>query len=165
MVHANRILDVPSGRPITVTSSSVDSQHPATLASSITYAPNASYTQIYFANGVRQTYAYNNRFQLCDLNIFNGGGGAACGGGTQGSGLIEDFSYFYNSPNADNGNLQADISNGNQNFAHGYTYDSLNRLYSYTDNLPTQSCKGLQWTYDAWGNMTNQNNTNGSIAA
>jgi hypothetical protein len=31
-----------------------------------------------------------------------------------------------------------------------------------SDSASGQACKGLSWTYDAWGNATNQNNTSGS---
>jgi RHS repeat-associated protein len=30
------------------------------------------------------------------------------------------------------------------------------------DSASGQTCKGLSWTYDAWGDLTNQNNTNGT---
>ena len=43
-----------------------------------------------------------------------------------------------------------------------YNYDSLNRLATYADTATGQPCKGLSWTYDAWGNRTDQTVTAGT---
>src|ERR1700724_3303670 len=43
-----------------------------------------------------------------------------------------------------------------------YTYDSLNRVKTMADSATAQPCKGLSWTYDAWGNRTDQTMTAGT---
>jgi len=37
-----------------------------------------------------------------------------------------------------------------------YGYDALNRVKTMGDTVAAQPCKGLSWTYDAWGNLTNR---------
>jgi len=52
-----------------------------------------------------------------------------------------------------------------QNFHRSFTYDALNRISGMSDSFTTASCLGLTWTYDAWGNRTNQSVTSGSCPA
>src|SRR5256885_11317118 len=40
------------------------------------------------------------------------------------------------------------------NFNRSYTYDGTDHLL--TMSAPGDSCSGLSWTYDAWGNRTDQ---------
>src|SRR5437773_9677785 len=40
--------------------------------------------------------------------------------------------------------------------------DALNRLSTFSSPSDPSGCTGLTWTYDAWGNRTDQNNTGGS---
>jgi RHS repeat-associated protein len=49
---------------------------------------------------------------------------------------------------------------GQQTFNRAYTYDQLNRLS--TMSAPGSTCSGLSWTYDAWGNRTDQTVTGGT---
>jgi RHS repeat-associated protein len=48
------------------------------------------------------------------------------------------------------------------NFSRSYTYDSLNRLSTMSSASDPGGCTGLSWTYDAWGNRTDQTTTAGS---
>ncbi len=78
------------------------------------------------------------------------------------SGNIQDFNYGYNLGTADNGNIASMVGVGTQSFNRTYSYDALNRLSTMADSASNQGCKGLRWTYDAWGNRTNQAVTSGS---
>ncbi|HUY81587.1 MAG TPA: RHS repeat-associated core domain-containing protein [Acidobacteriaceae bacterium] len=51
---------------------------------------------------------------------------------------------------------------GQQSFARTFAYDNMNRILSMTDGASNQSCKGLSWIIDAWGNMVDQTTTSGS---
>jgi hypothetical protein len=75
---------------------------------------------------------------------------------------LQDFSYGFKAGTADNGNLASMTGTGAQLFNRSYSYDSLNRLSTMVDSASGQSCKGLQESYDAWGNRTSQSVTSGS---
>ena len=62
----------------------------------------------------------------------------------------------------DNGNVLNWNATGVQSFIRAYSYDTLNRISTMSDTVSSQNCKGLQWTYDAWGNRVGQATTNGS---
>jgi RHS repeat-associated protein len=51
---------------------------------------------------------------------------------------------------------------GTQNFSRSFSYDTLNRLASMNDSNTSQTCRGLSWNYDVWGNRTAQNVTAGT---
>jgi len=63
-----------------------------------------------------------------------------------------------------NGNVASLVATGQQTFNRSYSYDSLNRLAAMTDTASAQACKGLSWTYDAWGSMYQQTTTSGTCA-
>src|SRR5256885_4683765 len=81
-----------------------------------------------------------------------------------GGGVRYDFTYGYNDANShNNGNLMSWNSTGlDFAFSRSYSYDSLNRLATMNDTNSSQACKGLSWTYDAWGNRTDQTQTAGT---
>jgi RHS repeat-associated protein len=139
-------------RPTGLTSSLVDSQHPAILASGLSYIPASAYTNLTLGNGYLESRAYNPRLQPTEIKATNG------------SGFVRyDFTYGYGSSGTNNGNLVSWNSTGwDFDFSRTYTYDSLNRLGTFTDSNTSQSCRGLSWTYDAWGNRTDQTVTGGS---
>ena len=62
----------------------------------------------------------------------------------------------------DNDNVVSWSAAGKQTFSRTYVYDALNRIQKMSDSASGQSCKGLSWTIDAWGNLTAQTNTGGS---
>jgi hypothetical protein len=68
-------------------------------------------------------------------------------------GNVEDFNHGFNSGTANNGNIASMTATGTQAFNRSYTYDTLNRLATMSDSNTSQSCRGLSWTYDAWGNL------------
>jgi RHS repeat-associated protein len=105
-----------------------------------------------FANGLSESWGYDNRGRLHAAAV-----GTNCGNGTgtcSGS-SVYSFSLGF-APNSDVTTANDSI-NGNW----AYSYDQLNRL-SGASSTSGQSCKGLSWTYDAWGNRTDQNVTAGS---
>jgi RHS repeat-associated protein len=154
-----------AGRTTGLTSSLVDSQHPGTLVTvdpTSGYAPNGALHKFAYGNGLTETSVYNNRLQPCRLNLNSSGTALSTCADAVPSGNRQDLSYGYNFGTADNGNVTAMVGTGNQAFNRTYGYDSLNRLLTMTDSASGQSCKGLQETYDAWGNRTNQATTSGS---
>jgi YD repeat-containing protein len=81
-------------------------------------------------------------------------------------GNVQDFSYGFNLGSADNGNLASLVATGTastQTFSRVYGYDALNRLLTMT--APGDACSGLSWSYDAWGNRTDQTQTGGTCFA
>lgn len=151
-----------------ITSSFVDTNHPATLwtgNSTEAYYPNGALRVAMFGNGLYETAAYNKRLQPCRLNVNSTGTYfTTCADATPG-GNVEDFSFGFNAGSSDSGNLASFAGVGQQAFNRTYGYDSLNRLISMSDSASNQGCKGLSWTYDAWGNRTAQTVTSGSCFA
>src|SRR6266446_3409896 len=76
--------------------------------------------------------------------------------------LEQDLQMNWNGGAADNGNVGSWSAAGQQNFNRTYSYDSLNRLAAMSDSNTSQQCRGLSWTYDAWGNRTDQTQTAGT---
>jgi RHS repeat-associated protein len=151
------------GRVTNLTSSLVDPQHPATLATvdpSIGYYPTGAIQKLTLGNGLTETAAYNNRLQPCRMNVnFTGGYYRYCNDGAPGGNVL-DFTYGFNLETADNGNVTSWSASGQQNFNRSYLYDSVNRLQSMS--APGDSCSGLSWSVDPWGNRTDQTVTAGA---
>jgi len=138
-------------RPTSVTSNLVDAQHPGTLLTVQGYSPAGAMTQMAYGNGLLESRAYNNRLQPTEFKSYYSGGS-----------VRYDFIYGYNSP-SNNGNVVSWNSTGwDFVFNRSYAYDALNRLSTMSDSAAGQGCKGLQWSYDAWGNRTAQAVTSGS---
>ena len=152
-------------RPTAVTSSLVDSQHPATLATvdpSVGYYPTGAIRKMTYGNGLTQAVSLQPRLQPCRINLNSSGAYVTdgCSDGTI-SGTIQDFDYAYGTwGTTNNGNVTVMDAVGTQNFGRSYTYDSLNRIA--TMSAPGDSCSGLSWTFDSWGNRTSQTATGGS---
>ena len=127
------------------------------------YYPTQAIHTLTLGNGLTETAAYNSRLQPCELNL-NSAGVALTGCGTPAitTGNFQDFSYNYNINTSNNGNVAGWTGVGQQNFSRTYTYDNLNRLATYADGGTSQPCKGLSWTYDAWGNLNAQTLTAGA---
>jgi len=154
-----------AGRPTTVTSNLVDAQHPATLYTvdpSAGYFPNGALRKATLANGLTETAMYNNRLQPCRMEINSTAASLALCTSAVPSGNVLDFTFGYNSGTSNNGNVATWSSVGNQTFTRSYVYDALNRISTLSDTASAQTCKGLSWTIDAWGNRTDQNVTSGS---
>jgi RHS repeat-associated protein len=154
-----------ASRVTTVTSSLNDAQHPATLYSvdaSVGYYPNGALRKATFGNGLTETSAFNKRLQPCRMNVNSGGGYfSQCTDAVPSSSVL-DFTMGYNAGSSDNDNVASWSAVGNQTFSRSYAYDALNRIQSMSDSATGQACKGMSWTVDAWGNMTNQMGTAGT---
>jgi RHS repeat-associated protein len=158
-----------AGRVTQLTSSWVDTQHPATLITtdaSIGYFPHGALRKAALGNGLTLTNVYNNRLQPCliDVNQTNATL-QTCNDNTP-VGNILLFWMGYNAGTADNGNAINWNASGYNSFVRSYGYDPLNRIstLSQTSGNATgcSSVFGLSWIYDAWGNRTDQNVTAGT---
>jgi RHS repeat-associated protein len=78
------------------------------------------------------------------------------------AGNVLDLEFNWNGGSSDNGTLAGWAASGALSFSRTYSYDSLNRLYSMSSPGDPSGCTGLQWTYDAWGNRTDQSVTSGT---
>jgi RHS repeat-associated protein len=77
------------------------------------------------------------------------------------SGNVLDYTYGYtDSSGRNNGNTLLWSAAGAQTFSRNYTYDQVSRLATLSGTGAT--CTALTWTYDIWGNRTDQTNTPGS---
>jgi RHS repeat-associated protein len=140
----------------------VDPQHPAVMASGISYNPAGAMRWIAYGNGLTETTAFNNRLQPCRYNVNSSGALLSTCTDAVPSGNLQDFAYGFNAGTANNGNVASMTATGNQVFARTYTYDALNRLSTLADSASAQPCKGLSWTYDPWANRTDQTVTSGT---
>jgi RHS repeat-associated protein len=157
-----------AGRVTRLTSTFNDSQHPATLAtvdSSAGYWPQGAIQKSSLGNGLTQTSAFNNRLQPCRVNVNSSGTNLSACNSSLPSGNVQDFSYGFNAGSSDNGNVASWTGTGNQAFTRSYTYDALNRLSTLSDSISGNSCPGLSWSYDPWGNRTAQTVTSGSCGS
>jgi RHS repeat-associated protein len=155
-----------AARPTTLTSSLVDAQHPAAIFTTDAtngYFPNGALRKAAFGNGLTQSNLYDKRLQPCRLDVANSSAMLllTCNDPTP-TGNVLDLSMNYNLGVSDNGNVSGWNATGAQSFARTYTYDTLNRVQTMADSATSQSCKGLSWTDDPWGNRTDQNLTLGT---
>ena len=149
-----------AGRATGMTSSLSDAQHPGTLASGVSYYPTGAMRQMTYGNGLTGTNVYNQRLQPCRGNLnFSGTGLQNCGDAIPAAD-VQDFSYGFNFGSGDNGNVASMTAVGKQSFNRSYSYDNLNRLTG--QNSPADTCTGLTWSYDAWGNRLSQSGTGGT---
>jgi RHS repeat-associated protein len=154
-----------AARPTSITSSLVDSQHPATLATINWYSPLGSPELLTYGNNLGELRALNNTGELCRINVNTGVTAPPtiqhCSD-SLGYTTIQDYYLTYNEGSTNNGNTAYWQGTYGQTFNRTYGYDSLNRLSTMSDSNTSQACKGLSWTYDPWGNLTNQTVTSGS---
>jgi RHS repeat-associated protein len=170
-----------AGRPAQVTSSLVDSNHPATLATAdatIGYFPNGALRKMTLGNSLTEISAYNSRLQPCRLGVNTSGNyytstPSLCTSSVP-SGNLLDFTYCYNgvtpatscngtsSTTTNNNNLTNWNATGQQTFTRSYSYDPLNRVESMSSINDPEGCSGYTWTIDAWGNNYNQSGTGGT---
>jgi RHS repeat-associated protein len=152
-----------AAQPTTVTSSYVDANHPATLASNVTYLPTGQIGLMTYGNGLTGTYAANNRVQPCRYDTNSSAASLKLCTDATPSGSMLDFTYGYNWGSKDNGDVMSMSATGQQSFSRSYTYDQLDRLF--TMSAPGDSCSGLSWGYDQWGNRTAQTTTGGTCSS
>jgi RHS repeat-associated protein len=154
-----------AARPILLTSSLVDSYHPATLATtdpSIGYFPNGALRKMTYGNGLTESSVLNNRLQPCRYNVNWSSTALTTCTTSIPSNNLQDFNYGFNAGTTDNGSLASMTGAGGQPFNRTYTYDSVNRLLTLASPSDPNGCDGLSWNYDAWGNRTAQTTTSGS---
>jgi hypothetical protein len=138
------------GRLAQVTSGSTN------YVSSFVYNPAGQVTSFNYANGVAATMGYtSDRLLLQTL------------GYAKGTTNLLNLSYGYAAPNGgNNGQITSITDNtGTQDAGRSvtYTFDSLYRLTSaVTTGSTTYPRWGLSWTYDRYGNSTNQTQTAGN---
>ncbi|MFY9531631.1 MAG: RHS repeat-associated core domain-containing protein [Candidatus Acidiferrales bacterium] len=150
-----------AGRVTSLSSSFVDANHPATLATVSKYWPSGAPELSTYGNNLSELRFLNNRFQLCRININTSTPTLQHCSDDVASGTVQDFYLNYNEGAADDGNLALWSASDGQTFHRTYTYDPLNRLLTLSDSASGQACKGLQWTYDVWGNRSDQTTTSG----
>jgi RHS repeat-associated protein len=156
-----------AGRTTQVAGLNDPPQYPEVLAavnSSTGFWPNSAVRDVLLGNGLTQTSVLNNRLQPCRLNVNSSATALGACTAAIPSGSVQDFNYQYGTPE-DNGNVWSWTAVGQQTFSRSYTYDMLNRLSTMSDSATNQTCKGLSWVYDAWGNRTAQNVTSGTCVA
>ena len=155
-----------AGRVTQITSSLSNARHPGTLVTidpSAGYYPSGALHKLTLGNGLTQTAVYNSRLQPCRMNVNSSGSALVQCTDAIPNGNVQDFSYGFNLGTSDNGNLASLVATGTastQTFSRVYGYDALNRLLTMT--APGDGCSGLSWTYDAWGNRTDQTHTGGT---
>jgi RHS repeat-associated protein len=154
-----------AGRLTQINSSLNDSQHPVTLYTvdpSIGYFPGGAIRKSTLANGLTETAMYNNRLQPCRMELNSTAASFTLCTDAVPTGNVLDFTYGYNFGSSNNGNVATWSSVGNQTFTRSYFYDSVNRISTLSDTAAAQTCKGLSWNIDPWGNRTDQSVTSGS---
>jgi len=141
------------GQPTSIGSSLSDSNHPATLASSVTYTPFGAVSSMTYGNGVEETRSYNNRLQPTQTYEYNPSTGI----------YPMNLTYSWTDGSShNNGNLTGWNSYDYVAFTRTYAYDYLNRLSTMSSSSDPSGCYGLSWTYDRYGNRTAQTETSGT---
>jgi YD repeat-containing protein len=148
-----------AGRVTGVTSSLVDAQHPASLVSGVTYFPSGASQQMTLGNGLMERMVLNTRLQPCRITVYSSGTAPVNCGDAAPSGNLLDFTYGFSLGTANNGNVASWSAAGRQTFSRSYAYDELNRLAGMSG--AGGGCTVLTWSYDAWGNRTNQSTGQG----
>jgi RHS repeat-associated protein len=131
-----------------------------TYASSYAYNPAGEMTGFNYGNGVVSSFAFSaDRLQLTTI------------GYTKGTQMLFSSNYWYkidatncpNAPSGNNGQIQCITDNVDIGRSMTYTYDALYRVSSAVSTGSTAYPKwGLSWTYDRYGNRTDQNQTAGN---
>ncbi len=162
------------GRVTQLNSSWVDSQHPATMLSGISYNPANGMTKITYGNGLTQTAAFNKNLQPCRINLNSTATALSTCSDAIPSGNWQDFNYGFNLGSSDNGNVMSWTATGQQAFNRSFAYDSLNRVATMQETSGNaEGCKPasspsnpytLSWTIDPWGNRTNQSPSAGTCS-
>jgi RHS repeat-associated protein len=151
-----------AARPTALSSSFVDSQHPASLVSTASYWPSGQLRLAQVGNTIARTQVFNSRVQPCRINYNDSDTALSQCTDPLPQYSMQDFNYGYGSAGTNNGNVASDTAVGWTNLNRSYTYDQINRLATLADTNSQQPCQGLSWAYDAWGNRTGQTMTGGS---
>jgi YD repeat-containing protein len=120
--------------------------------SKVNYNAAAQPTSYQYGNGVQAAFSYNAQMQLQSLSYSNSGG------------TIFSLSYGYGS--GDNGQIQSITDGYDAGRTANYTYDAWARLKTaQTNGSANYSAWGLSFSYDRYGNRTQQMVTAGSAPA
>ncbi len=138
-----------------VTSSLNDSQHPAILATITQFFPSGAPELLNYGNNLKEINFFNNRLQLCRVDVNTSTPTMQGCGDTIGGGVIWDTFVYYNS-GQDNGNVTLWEASDAQVFHRTYTYDQLNRVSGMTDSQSGAQCGQMSFGYDIWGNLLTQ---------
>jgi RHS repeat-associated protein len=145
----------------------------STCTSGTTYATGFAYnaaslvTGFSYGNGVTASFGYSaERLQMTSLAYTKNSQDLLA----LGYYYKQDATYCPNAPTGNNGQVQCIKDNSNTTLTPGaggrsvtYTYDALYRLTAATTSGSTQfPAWGLSWTYDRYGNRTNQNANTGN---
>lgn len=160
----------PSGRTITYTTGNAERATAATdVANNLQYAATASYapigalnTVIYGTVGsgsaITATSQYNNRLGVNSISAATS------------SATVQSFSFSYNLPTGNNGEVSSITNNVTPGLGESFTYDSLNRILSAaTSSSSASGCWGESFgpsgapppgpPDDRWSNLTQINLT------
>ncbi len=150
-----------SGRTVTYGYNSAQQVISAADNTGINYAANATYfptgglASLQNGASLVSTMYYNNRLQPCRISVASSGTPPSQCSDSAHIGNVLDFTYGFNSASGDNGNVMAVTNNLTAGRSQAFTYDALNRLASgKTQATSGSACWGLNYAYDAWGNMT-----------
>src|SRR6185437_12931759 len=154
--------------------SAVDSAHSINYVTGTTYTPAGMLSGMTNGASIANVYQYNQRLQICRITAGATGlmpGDCVNQGNT---GNLLDLKYDFHIGNGtagsgtDNGNVWTITNYKDANRTQTFTYDALNRLAS-AQNAGTNCAAmtvngkteywGNSYTYDAWGNLTNKNQT------
>lgn len=116
-----------------------------TYASGYNYNPSGAVTGFNYGNSVHATFGYNSRLQLETLGYTNAGTS------------LFSLTYDYHLGVDNNGQIRKITDNVDSGGTKNYTYDELGRLKTaVTNGSAAYPQWGLQWSYDRYGNRTNQ---------
>ena len=96
------------------------------------------------SNAIAETFTYNNRLQLTQIQA------------VKGSTTVMDFSYDYGTSSTNTGRVLKRTDALQPEHSANYVYDSLYRL---AQAVGVDSTWGISWALDTWGNRTSQTPT------
>jgi len=154
-----------SGRTITYTPNSagrivsaIDSANSISYATNALYAPQGSLSSLQNGSSIVSTFYFNNRLQPCRISVKSTGNSPGSCTDSANLGNILDYSYNFSLGAGDNGNATSITNNRDNTRSQSFIYDALNRLVSAQTQttgvtIPNSNCWGLNYGYDAWGNL------------
>jgi len=162
-------LAYPSGRTLTYAYNSAAQPVSAvdnlgvSYASAAVYAPTGAPASLVNGPNITSTFYFNNRLQPCRMSVRTSGAAPGNCGDTTNIGNVLDFTYNFSLGTADNGNVTGITNNRDTTRSQNFTYDVLNRLATAATQATTgANAWGLQFGYDAWGNLLTEAVTQGS---
>jgi RHS repeat-associated protein len=125
------------------------------FAKSIAYNVASQVTGLAYGNGVTASYGYSaDRLQLNSVGYKQSGGLS-----------LFSLNYGYTQNGGNNGQITSVTNPGEAGQSVNYTYDVLGRLNTAVSvGSVSYPQWGLSWTYDRYGNRTDQNVTAGTVA-